>query len=101
MLVALGEGKKKEAARRPSFSEEERWVESVAIFALKVEEIYFEEQFSEEVFTHLRRPVVHDLSPPLYCNRTATGLVQASTQWTSSFDGNAENPINKPNNRTQ
>jgi hypothetical protein len=51
MLIALGEEKRKGAARRPSFSEEERWVESVAIFALKVEEIYFDEQFSEEVFT--------------------------------------------------
>ena len=65
--------RKKEAARRASSSEEERWVESVAIFALKVEEIYFDEQFSEEVFTHLWRPVVHDLSPPLYCNRASTG----------------------------
>ena len=51
MVVALGEEKKKEAARLPSFSEEERWVESVAIFALKVDEIYFDERFSEEVFT--------------------------------------------------
>ena len=51
MVVALGEEKKKEAARRASFSKEERWVESVAIFTVKVEEIYFDEQFSEEAFT--------------------------------------------------
>ena len=31
---------------------------------------------------------------------TATGLVQASTQWTSSLAGSAENPIDKRNFRT-
>jgi hypothetical protein len=36
----------------------------------------------------------------MYCNRTATGLVQASMQWTNSFARRAENPINKPKNRT-
>ena len=32
--------------------------------------------------------------------RTATGLVQASTQWTSSFAKSAENPLNKRDSRT-
>jgi hypothetical protein len=32
----------------------------------------------------------------MYCNRTATGLVQASTQRTYMFCKTAENPINKP-----
>ena len=31
---------------------------------------------------------------------TATGLVQASTQWTRSLAGSAENPIDKRNSRT-
>jgi hypothetical protein len=35
-----------------------------------------------------------------YCNRTATGLVQASTQWTNSFARSAENRLNKHNSRT-
>jgi hypothetical protein len=35
-----------------------------------------------------------------YCNRTATGLVQASTQRTNAFREIAENPVNEPNNRT-
>ena len=48
---SAGRGEGKEAAQRASFRKQERWVESVAIFALKVEEIYFDEQFSEEVFT--------------------------------------------------
>jgi hypothetical protein len=36
----------------------------------------------------------------IYCNRTATGLVQASTQWTSRFARKAKNPLNKRNFRT-
>jgi hypothetical protein len=36
----------------------------------------------------------------IYCNRTATGLVQTSTQRTSVFCEIAENPVNEPNNRT-
>jgi len=32
--------------------------------------------------------------------RTATGLVQATTQWTRSLGGGAENPIDKRNSRT-
>ena len=32
--------------------------------------------------------------------RTATGLVQASTQWTRSLAGSAENPIDKRDYRT-
>jgi hypothetical protein len=32
--------------------------------------------------------------------RTATGLVQASTQWTSSLARSAQNPIDKRNFRT-
>jgi hypothetical protein len=35
-----------------------------------------------------------------YCNRTATGLVQAGTQRTHAFYEIAENPANKPNYRT-
>jgi hypothetical protein len=31
---------------------------------------------------------------------TATGLVQATTQWTRSLGGGAENPIDKRNFRT-
>jgi hypothetical protein len=31
---------------------------------------------------------------------TATGLVQASTQWTRSLAGSAENPVDKRNFRT-
>jgi hypothetical protein len=31
---------------------------------------------------------------------TATGLVQASTQWTRSLAGSAENPVDKRNSRT-
>jgi hypothetical protein len=37
----------------------------------------------------------------LYCNRTATRLVQANTQRTIVLDTTVENPINKPNYRTQ
>ena len=37
----------------------------------------------------------------LTATRTATGLVQASTQWTSSLATSAENPIDKRNIRTQ
>ena len=36
----------------------------------------------------------------LYCNRTATGLVQAGTQQTNAFLEIAENPINRPIHRT-
>ena len=43
-------------------------------------------------------PLLAGLSP--YCNRTATGLVQASTQRTKVVSNIAENPINKPNIRT-
>ena len=32
--------------------------------------------------------------------RTATGLVQARTQWTRSLAGSAENPVDKRNFRT-
>ena len=43
-------------------------------------------------------PLLAGLSP--YCNRTATGLVQASTQRTKVVSNIAENPINEPNIRT-
>ena len=36
----------------------------------------------------------------LTATRTATGLVQASTQWTRSLAGSAENPIDKRYSRT-
>src|SRR5918998_3303328 len=36
----------------------------------------------------------------IYCNRTATGLVQPSTQRTKVVPKIANNPINKPNYRT-
>jgi hypothetical protein len=36
----------------------------------------------------------------LTATRTATGLVEASTQWTRSLAGSAENPIDKRNFRT-
>jgi hypothetical protein len=36
----------------------------------------------------------------IYCNRTATGLVQASTQRTKVTSSIANTPLNKPNYRT-
>jgi hypothetical protein len=38
--------------------------------------------------------------PHSYCNRTATGLVQARTRWTTQPQESAEIPINKPDSRT-
>jgi hypothetical protein len=38
--------------------------------------------------------------PLTYCNRTATGLLRAGTQWTKRDRQIVENPINKRNFRT-
>ncbi len=38
--------------------------------------------------------------PSMYCNRTATGLVRTSTQWTKRRRQIIEKRINKPNFRT-
>jgi hypothetical protein len=36
-----------------------------------------------------------------YCNRTATWLIRTGTQWTKRYPQISENPLNKPDFRTQ
>jgi hypothetical protein len=38
--------------------------------------------------------------PPMYCNRTATGLIRAGTQRTQDWLSHTENRLNKRNFRT-
>ena len=55
---------------------------------------------THELSLVMSRSAISVFSDGFTATRTATGLVQASTQWTRSLAGSAENPIDKRNFRT-
>jgi hypothetical protein len=55
---------------------------------------------TDELSLVMSRSAISVFANGFTATRTATGLVQASTQWTRSLAGSAENPIDKPNHRT-
>jgi hypothetical protein len=55
---------------------------------------------THELSLVMSRSAISVFSDGFTATRTATGLVQASTQWTRSLAGSAENPIDKRYFRT-
>jgi hypothetical protein len=55
---------------------------------------------THELSLVMSRSAISVFSDGSTATRTATGLVQASTQWTRSLPTSAENPIDKRNFRT-
>ena len=55
---------------------------------------------THELSLVMSRSAISVFSDGFTATRTATGLVQASTQWTRSLARSAENPIDKRNSRT-
>jgi hypothetical protein len=55
---------------------------------------------THELSLVMNRSAISVFANGFTATRTATGLVQASTQWTRSLGGGAENPIDKRNIRT-